>query len=201
MTFKKQTFEWKTALNWRDMLVDAPASFSPHWLGTIEDKKLAAHCQKLYMQLRRDADNGNGVSLLRDLVLRRIVWSVRILERIEQAIVHWDKEVDACFAQTAELEQQLKGVRKRAGIKAERIANGLYADLNAKRAATGNAEERLANYMRYHTHQCHELIYAIETILVEMPPIKTVQQIYSPGRDRNKVHFSETNEDDIYDGN
>jgi hypothetical protein len=42
------------------------------------------------LQLRKDADNGYGVTLLRDLLLRRLVWSVRILERVEQAIVKWD---------------------------------------------------------------------------------------------------------------
>ena len=90
----RQSFDWKTALNWRDMLNDAPSRYSPHWMGLIEDEKLAAHCQMLYMQLRQDADNGNGVSLMRDLVLRRIVWSVRILERVEQALLYWEGKIE-----------------------------------------------------------------------------------------------------------
>lgn len=145
---KKKSFNWKTELNWRDMLIDAPAGYSPQWLGAITDKNLRNHVQKLYLQLRRDADNGNGVSLMRDLVLRRIVWSNRILERVEQAIAHWDREVDA---------------------------------------GQPGAEEMLLNYMRYHTHQTHELIIAIQTVLVEMPPMKTVDEIANartPNKDR-----------------
>lgn len=156
MSFGDDIFNSKTEKNWRDMLLDAPSGYCPHFMGTCGDEKLAAHFQKLYMQLRRDSDNGNGVSLMRDLVLRRIVWSVRILERVEQAIEYWDHQVS---------------VR----IKEREHAEGM-----------------LVGYMQYHTKQSRQLNESIELILVEMPPMKTVEQISGRSTDRDKVTFSET---------
>ena len=85
--------EWRSRMGWIDMLRDAPRFYHPDWMHPIRDPGLKAHVKKLYLQLRRDADNGSGVTLLRDLVLRRIVWNMRILERIEQAIEEWDIKV------------------------------------------------------------------------------------------------------------
>ncbi len=151
-----RSFNWNKELNWRDMLVDAPSLYSPSWLGAITNKELAAHCNKLYMRLRKDMDNGNGVSLMRDLVLRRIVWSVRILERVEQAIVEWDGRVD-------------EGER--------------------------DAERMLSGYMDLHRRQCRLLNESIELILVEMPPMKTVEQFAGRKAHGDGVRFSENGDD------
>ncbi len=92
----------------------------------------------MYLQLRKDADNGSGVTLLRDLVLRRIVWNMRILERIEQAIEEWDLKVLASVPQ---------------------------------------AEEILLEYMRFHQSQSRQLISEIRTVLVPMPPMKSIDEV------------------------
>ncbi len=140
---RQSTFNWQTERDWRDMLVDAPSGYSPQWLGAIEDEKLQGHCRKLYIQLRRDSDNGNGVSLMRDLVLRRIVWAVRILERVEQAVEFWDGEIDKC--------------REEGNIK-----------------TALECEDRLLGYMMMHQRYTKDLIEFIKTIMVEVPPLKTI---------------------------
>ena len=128
------------------MLVDAPSGYSPQWLGAIEDKRLKKHCRDLYIQLRKDSDNGNGVSLMRDLVIRRIVWAVRILERVEQAVEFWDDAINK--------------YRKR---KDDKMAL--------------ECEDRLIGYMMMHQKYTKDLIGFIETIMVEIPPLKSVEEI------------------------
>lgn len=89
---------------------------------------------------------------MRDLVLRRIVWSVRILERVEQALDEWEFKVIAGVV---------------------------------------NAEKNLAGYMRFHVRQTEMLLRAINTIKVDMPPLKTVEQLVGEktgGKEKVLIH-------------
>lgn len=129
------------------MLIDAPSGYSPQWLGAIEDKKLQRHCRKLYIQLRKDSDNGNGVSLMRDLVIRRIVWAVRILERVEQAVEFWDGSTSK------------------------------YRKRNNEKMAL-ECEDRLIGYMMMHQRYTKDLIGFIQTIMVEMPPLRSIEELF-----------------------
>lgn len=68
---------------WAEMLRDAPAEYSPKWIDVIQEPKLRAYLRQVYTEMREEQDDGNGVSVLRDLLLRRLLWCARIAERIE----------------------------------------------------------------------------------------------------------------------
>tara|TARA_R110000772_G_scaffold86132_3_gene180525 strand:+ start:983 stop:1540 length:558 start_codon:yes stop_codon:yes gene_type:complete len=74
---------------WHDMLRDAPSDYSVHWIDELADAKLRAYLRQAYIQLREEQDTGHGVSFLRDLLIRRLLWCARIAHRIEGVIEHY----------------------------------------------------------------------------------------------------------------
>jgi hypothetical protein len=71
---------------WHEMLRDAPSDYSIHWIDEITDRKLRAYLRQAYLELRQEQDIGKGVSFLRDLLIRRLLWCARIAHRYEGLI-------------------------------------------------------------------------------------------------------------------
>lgn len=72
-----------------ELIADAPAQFGPQWLDSIENQALKRHVHQAYMAIRRQQDDGTGISVLRDMLIRRIVYLERICNRLELAMEHW----------------------------------------------------------------------------------------------------------------
>lgn len=83
-------------IRWREMLRDAPTEYSPHWIDVIQDPKLREYVRQTYLQLREEQDDGTGITVLRDLLLRRLMWCARIAYRIEGVMEdYWIKDLIA----------------------------------------------------------------------------------------------------------
>lgn len=88
----------------REMLHDAPTHYAPQWLDHIQNDALKAHVRDTYMAIRAEQDDGRGITALRDLMIRRLVYSERICNRLEMAMEHW---TDQYIAGNAEAEARL----------------------------------------------------------------------------------------------
>jgi len=75
---------------WHEMLRDAPSDYSIHWIDELMDPKLRAYLRQAYIQLRQEQDQGKGVSILRDMLLRRLLWCARIAVRLEGAMEEYE---------------------------------------------------------------------------------------------------------------
>lgn len=153
---------WRTTKNdparFRDLLIDAPGKYSPDWLESLSDPNLKKHCRQLYLRLKKDSDAGHGVSMLRDVVLKRIVWNLRIIDRVEQAIAKYDK-------------LELAGYE--------------------------GAEEKLLDYMKFHAWQVSDLTKQIQLVLVDMPPMVSLEQIREAVANTAKVKIPSLDELDL----
>ncbi len=74
---------------WHEMLRDAPSDYSPHWIDELADPKLGNYLRQIYLQLRQEQDEGTGVTALRDILLRRLLWCARIAARVEGVIEYY----------------------------------------------------------------------------------------------------------------
>lgn len=74
---------------WHEMLADAPTEYSIHWIDELLDPKLRAYLRQAYIQIRQEQDTGKGVSFLRDILIRRLLWCARIAQRIEGQIEYY----------------------------------------------------------------------------------------------------------------
>ncbi len=76
----------RRAQQWVEMLSDAPTDYHPDFIDRLQNEPLREHLRNLYMELRREQDTGGGVTRLRDLMLRRVVWLARIASKLEDEI-------------------------------------------------------------------------------------------------------------------
>lgn len=94
---KREFFELQNSADrsWYDMIQDAPADYSPKWIDRLQEGKLRDYLRQVYLELREEQAKDGKVSVLRDLLIRRLVWCARICDRIEQAMDKAEGEIMA----------------------------------------------------------------------------------------------------------